>query len=271
MAELSPETIRTVNAMIAADASIRARVTEFITRTWLGLGNYRDPDIDKFVKAVLPMVLGAQRQLASLTDAYLAQVAAQTLGGSAAPLGFSPSEVTGTALRGVEPQDVYRRPATQLYTDLSKGKPFQDSVSSGLRRAVNIAMTDLQLSKTHTARRVFSQDKRVVGHRRVLTGSEDCGLCRVASSQRYHKERLQPIHPGCDCGVAPIYGDFDPGQVIDPDVLEDTHNIVADRFGKSADDGREIDYKKLLVVREHGEIGPVLAIRGQHFDGPSSI
>lgn len=271
MATVSPETIRTVNAMISSDALIRARVTDFITRSWTSLDNYRDADIARFIKAVLPVVQGAQWQLAALTDAYLAQVAAQTLGGSAAPLGLSTAEVTGTALRGVDPSEVYRRPATQLYTDLSKGKPFQEAVTSGLRRALNIAMTDLQLAKTHSARAVLSQDDRVVGHRRVLSGSENCGICHIASTQRYHKENLQPIHPGCDCGVAAIYGTEDPGQVIDEEHLSEVHDAVAERFGDSSADGRRIDYKKLIIVREHGEIGPVLTIKGQHFDGPSSI
>src|SRR3954468_21106878 len=71
MATVSPETIRTVNAMISSDALIRARVSDFITRSWTSLDNYRDADIARFIKAVLPVVQGAQWQLAALTDAYL--------------------------------------------------------------------------------------------------------------------------------------------------------------------------------------------------------
>jgi hypothetical protein len=266
-----PEVLSAINRMMSADAQIRARVEDFITRTWRGLGNYRDAQIDAYVARVLPVVLGAQRQVASLTDAYLAQVSAMTLGGSAAPLGIRPDEVTGKALRGVDPEETYRRPAVELYTSLSKGNTFDQAVKDGLRRAVSIAMTDLQLAKTHTARKVFENDDRVVGHRRTLTGSENCAICRVAATQRYHREDLQPIHPGCDCGVAPIYGASDPGQVIDRQGLEDVHDAVAERFGESAADAREIDYRKLILVEHHGEIGPVLTIKGQHFDGPSDI
>ncbi|MGV9364517.1 hypothetical protein [Amycolatopsis sp. NPDC003731] len=191
-----------------------------------------------------------------------------TVGGSAAPLGLRPAEVTGTALRGVDPREVYRRPGVQVWTSLSEGRTFDEAVKDGLRRAVSVAMTDLQLAKTHTARKVFENDDRVVGHRRTLTGSEDCAICRVAATQRYHREDLQPIHPGCDCGVAPIYGDSDPGQVIDRKGLEDVHDAVAERFGESAADARAIDYRKLILVENHGEIGPVLTVKGQHFDGP---
>lgn len=220
---------------------------------------------------VLPTVLGAQRSIASLTDAYLSQVSALVVGGSAAPLGIPTAEVSGAALRGVDPRDVYRRPAVELYTSLSEGKPFDQAVKDGLRRLVSVSMTDLQLAKTHTARRVFEADDRVSGHRRTLTGSENCGICRVAATQRYHREDLQPIHPGCDCGVAPIYGDFDPGHVIDKQGLADVHDAVAERFGESASDAREIDYRKLILVENHGEIGPVLTVKGQHFDGPPRL
>jgi hypothetical protein len=30
-------------------------------------------------------------------------------------------------------------------------------------------------------------------------------------------------------------------------------------------------YRDLIVTHHHGELGPVLAVRGQHFDGPGSI
>jgi hypothetical protein len=79
-----------------------------------------------------------------------------------------------------------------------------------------------------------------------------------------------PIHPGCDCGEQPIYGTEDPGQIIDEQLLEATHEAIEERFGFSDRGAREIDYR-LIQVRDHGELGPLLTVRGQHFDGPSSI
>ena len=132
-----------------------------------------------------------------------------------------------------------------------------------------MAATDLQLAKTHTTRAVLSGKDNVVGYRRVLTGRESCALCAVAATQRYRKDRLLPIHDGCDCGVAPIYGDRDPGQVIDPDQLEGIKASLAERFGD--DSGEVADYRKAIVVHEHGELGPVIAVRGQHFTGPDDL
>ncbi|HEV7949474.1 MAG TPA: hypothetical protein VGP24_06890, partial [Glaciihabitans sp.] len=210
--------------------------------------------------------------VATLTDAYLATLLSQMTGEVTRPTGLSMADVTGEAIRGVIPSDVYRRAGVEVWTALSNGATLREAADRGLKRALNMAMTDLQLTKTHTARRVLSGDSRVVGHRRVLTGSENCGLCYVASTQRYHKSRLQPIHPGCDCGVAPILGGSDPGQVIDEQQLSDTHAAIEERFGVSSDDARSaVDYRKVLLVRDHGELGPLLTVKGQHFDGPSSI
>jgi hypothetical protein len=269
---LDPAAVRVINAHIAADAAIRARVEQFVTTLWGGLGTYRDSDIARFVRALLPVVLGAQRQIAALTDSYLATLASAVLGGPARPAGISPAAVTGEALRGVAPSEVYARPGVTVWTALSKGASLSDAIEQGKRRALNIAMTDLQLARTHTARKVMSRDDRITGHRRVLTGREDCGLCVVASTQRYHRAELQPIHPGCDCDVAPIYGANDPGQVVDEGLLEQAHTAIQERFGKSDRGGRDpIDYRKVLLVRDHGELGPLLTVKGQAFTGPDDI
>ena len=265
-------TVRLVNAHQSAVAQVRARVESFIRRVWAGLGSYRDADIDRFVDAVVPVVLAGQRQIAQLTDVYLAAMAAKVFGGPPRPVGVPAEAVTGTALRGVDPREVYRRPGVTVWTALSEGKSFDEAREEGLARAVLLALTDLQLARTHTARSILARDDRVVGHRRTLTGAENCGLCVVASTQRYHKADLQPIHPGCDCGVEPIYGTEDPGQVIDPDTLENVHEVIQERFGVSDRGARDpIDYRKVLTVREHGELGPVLTVSRHLFTGPNDF
>lgn len=244
-------------------AGIRTRIEQVIRRSWAGLPSYRDRDMDAWVAATLPLVLAAQRQMATLTDAYLARLAGQAV------RGLDLAKVTGAALRGVPPAAVYRRPAVTVYTALSKGRSVEFAGRMGLTRALSIVATDVQLAKTHTAR--ISQQARGVRYfTRVLSGGKNCALCVIASTQRYHVGDLAPIHPGCNCDVADAVADADPGQVIDPDLLDEAHRAVAEATGRSVDfSGRDVDYRKLVVVHDHGEIGPVLALAGQHFDGPS--
>jgi hypothetical protein len=257
---------RLIGANQAAVKQVRARVEAFLRATWTNLGSWRDADVQRWVGQAVPVVLGAQRQVASLTDAYLAQL----LG--VGPTGVPFAQVTGAAVRGVDPAEVYQRPGKTVWGELSNGAALLDAVARGADRAVSIAMTDLQLTKTHSARYVLDRHDGVVGYRRVLTGSHSCGLCAVASTQRYHKRDLMPIHPACDCAVAPIIGSEDPGQVIDEQRLQATHDAIQERFGISDRGARDpIDYRHALVINHHGEIGPVLGVRGQHFTGPGDI
>jgi hypothetical protein len=264
-----PEVVRTIVTYQDRTAAIRARVETYARTLWGSLGSWRDADIARMVNQIVPVVGGAQMQMVALTDAYLNAIAVAA--GLPMPTGATPARaVTGTATRGVDPREVYRRPGVTVWTALSEGKPLGEAVDAGLARLVNIATTDIQLAKTRTALHRFGSDRSVAGYRRVLKSSENCAICVVASTQRYHREELMPIHPGCDCDVAPIRGGVDPGQVIDSDRLEALHQSVADRFGTSDRGGREIDYR-LIEVREHGELGPVLTWKGQHFDGPDAV
>lgn len=246
---MAASAIRSIEANISASNQIRDRVLAFIVTVWDGLTSWRDADIAAFVARVLPIVLAGQRQMSALTDAYLAQVAQLVLG-SGAPVGIPAAEVTGEALRGVPPEEVYARPGVTVWAALALGRPLDVAVRKGRERALTIAATDLQLARTRTAQLILGRDRRVVGYRRTLSGSEDCPLCELASRNVYRRGDLMPIHPKCDCGVAPVYGNADPAAGL-------------------AGDERPEDVR--VAVHEHGEIGPVLTVAGEHFTGPSDI
>jgi hypothetical protein len=261
-------------------AALRDRVLAFVERSWGGLDSWRTADIDRFAAAVAPVVVGGQRAMASLTDAYLASLATVTLGKPHRPVGV-PKDVLDGIRGDVTPVEVYQRTGPTVWTALSQGVPLTEAVGQGLDRALAMASTDLQLAKTHSSRYVLGNSDGVVGYRRVLESGRSCALCIVASTQRYHSEDLMPIHPRCDCGVEPIYGDRDPGQVIDPDVLDNLQDTITERFGSSdagareipgvGGDGKPLRYRDVIVVHEHGEIGPVLTVRGQDFTGPHDV
>jgi flavin-binding protein dodecin len=261
--------------------AVRAAIAAYIARLWRSLGQWRRPQIPQFTKQLVPVVLGSQRQMASLTSAYLAAQRQIALGGRLIPTPLDPKTVIGAAARnGTPPADVYERPFHLVWRQLDElpREPgsIDQAIQSGLDRAVQLAITDLQLTKVQTSQQVLTRDKHVTGYRRVIEGAHSCGLCIVASTQRYHRTELLPIHPACDCSVAPIYGDTDPGQVIDPKTLSDLHERLAETFGADASSARTIpgaaadpvQYRDVLVQHEHGELGPVLGVRGEKFLGP---
>jgi hypothetical protein len=168
--------------------------------------------------------------------------------------------------------EVYQRPAVSMRMSLAAGDSLTTAVGRGLDRLTSLVSTDLQLAKTRSAQHVAKSSTTVVGWRRELEGDLSCGLCIVASTQRYHREDLMPIHPGCDCQPVPIYGTEDPGTLLDEGALADVHASIEERFGVSDAGARDpVDYRKALIIHEHGEIGPVLAIRGQAFTGPDDL
>lgn len=129
----------------------------------------------------------------------------------------------------------------------------------------------------------MAADKRIVGYRRVLTGFRSCRFCAVASTQRYHKKDLLPLHYACDCVVAAIWGTEDPGWIINRELLNrlqqdsdrqdywNQHGFVDDH-GNPVTSPKKIRWaNRDVTVKEHGELGPTLVSDKHHFTGPDQI
>lgn len=235
------------------------------------LGSWRETDAERYIKLMDRGLRGLKRQASNLAVGYYREIARND-GEEFRAVNITASMLTTDALRnGANADKVYHRPFVDLWTALTQGKTMTEAIEAGAFRARSLATTEIQLARRNAGLVARGANDRIVGYVRTLTGRENCALCYVASTQRYRKNDLLPIHPGCDCGEQPIYGTSDPGQIIDENLLEATHEAIEDRFGFSERSGRgELDYR-LIEVRDHGELGPVLTVRGQHFDGPSSI
>lgn len=237
--------------------AIRQQITAFGQAYWDSLPHYRASAVEDMIQAITPRVTAGQLRIADLTRAYLAQCARE-LGWNVVLPPIDQDEIRGA--RGVDPRVVYRRPAVDVYTALAAGKPLPQAAAEGRLRLTQLIGGDMQLAKVHASRqsmRGYPEEGQF--YRRVLTGRENCALCVVASTQRYYRGDLLPIHPGCDCDVQPLPPGLTVNQVIDEDLLEQVHQITADRLGVSDRGGRTPDYRKLLTVSEHGEYGPTLS------------
>lgn len=244
-------------------------VALFVSRNFEQLGDWSDDAVEAYLRSVLPVVGAGQKQISNLARAFYKAVA-EYHGQPFSSRPMASDAVTTQALRGTAAEEVYSRGFLATRYALSRGKSLDAAVKIGSSRLYNIARTDLQLAKTNTGLFVRGNNSNIVGYSRILSGAENCALCYIASTQRYTRGDLLPIHPGCDCGEMPIYGNSDPGQVIDEANLEATHDAVESRFGRAARDGREIDYRQIMI-KQHGEIGPVLTVRGQRFTGPGDL
>ena len=224
------------------------------------LGSWRDEDVSKFVQLLAPKFTGLKRAVKNSQTSFYDTVA-RSQGQEYTQTEISLDELTTEQLRnGVSFEQIMKRGFVDMRTELSKGTSVKDAVNAGARRVKSLAQTEMQLARTHTNRKIRDNQKNIVGFARTLTGNENCALCYTASTQRYRKGDLLPIHPGCDCGEMPIYGNEDPGQVINQARLDSIDSALEkDIETRLADRATLRD----IVVREHGEMGPVLTIRNQ--------
>lgn len=276
MAELTSDLLTA--AYMAQVAAIRDRVLAYAVAMWGSATSLRDADVERLVARIVPVVQGGQLQVAGLTNAYVGQLA-KLEGVSAVVAPIDRASVVG--YRGVPADEVYRRPAVATYTALRDGKPFGAAREEGLGRLKSLVATDVQQARNRQARHAYSNtgfDYTI----RTLSGSENCALCVIASTQRYHSAGLMPIHPGCDCGERGMRAGRDPGQVIDQRLLDLTYQQVDVKLAsgdpapvlgdKQSSAGKAIsDFTDMIVTREHGELGATLAWRQDHFTGPSGL
>jgi hypothetical protein len=251
-------------------------------RSWRALGQYRDEDVARFKRLVVPVIQAQQSKMAALTAAFHSQVGKER--GDDVPMVLLERQAVAEP-RGVPADVVYQRPAATIYAELAAGGTFSSAVSKSENRLRQIVSTDMQLVKTRQSDRSLSAGGFVY-YRRTLTGTEDCALCVIASTQRYRVGTLMPIHPGCNCGVDKVESDWEPPQVLDPELLDDTHGKISRELGLTDSGARDLgggktvqykdglrqaDFTELIVTREHGEIGPSLVWRSDKFTGPSAL
>lgn len=245
----------------AAVAQLRAQIVAYSRAVW-ATATLTDETVGRLVGVFAPAVRAAQLQVANLTSVYLAAVT------NTEPVPVFDAVLEG---RGTPPDVVYSRPVIQARTLVSKGKTVDEAFAAGGRRLESLATTDLQMAKIRQADESLKA-AGVTKYRRVTKGPGSCALCIIASTQEYRTGKLAPIHPGCSCSVEPLIGGFTVEQEIEAlDLLEATHAKVEEFTGISDRGGRAVDYRKLIITREHGEIGPLLAWKGDHFTSEADL
>lgn len=173
----------------------RSRLTRSRLRTVALVVAVDTDDTDEFVARVVPLVLAAQQATVAQADAYLSTEAGMATRTSTEPWGLDAAALIGVhARRGDFLEDVYAR----------NHRVPEGSFAERMAREVN---TDITLAERSAAFVHTEGDSRIRGYRRVTSGAA-CVLCAVAASQRYSKGDLRPIHHGCSCTTAPIYGDI---------------------------------------------------------------
>lgn len=249
-----------------AHLTIMERSAAALATIWNAAPPLDDTQLARWLAYATPIVAAARVQAAALGAAFVAT----TAGPPSTPVD-APGLATG--LRGgVALDEIYARPTITARARIAEGRSYLDAMDGAFARMDATVRADVQLAGRAGTHEAMRHTPGVVGYRRVTDGKA-CRLCVLASTQRYTLEHLMPIHNRCGCTVVPIIGARDPGQVIDHELLSamkadpalgtDGHRMTIDEI--------RTRYREEVAVHEHGELGPVLGVRGQAFTGLDDI
>lgn len=241
-----------------------------------------------FADATGPAAVAAQMAVSNITSAFLGQRTGKR------PIAPVPSNVlsrngtpdtTSDAVKLWAEQ--YARPFIQARSLVKNdGMSLEDAVDRTAIRIATMIDTDNQMSKlrqAHASLRHYGKTRyKRVNHPEEAKSGHSCGLCILASTRVYYIEDLMPIHNGCNCDVDVLQ----PGDITVVDGKEyvglSTLKIPEELMyvGPRADpnstrsiqayylqqmDKRQFEviteaWAKTVVVSEHSEIGPVMAM-----------
>lgn len=191
---------------------LQEATAEVIGDAWDTFANLDDVAAAQFTAAADVVVQQASRSTSTIAVAYM-QANDRIIGETADLVPIVP-----TIRNGTPAAQVYQRSIVEARRRVAAGAPYDEAMASGRTRAMMTARTDVSLANRAEITRGGIARPWVVGYRRVLTG-QSCGFCGLASTQRYRSADLLPLHPGCDCDVAEIFGTADPGQIINRELL----------------------------------------------------
>lgn len=224
-------------------------------------------DADDWFRWVLPLVDQAVKQTAIQTEAYLRITMQAKIGEAVAARTINPERYSVEALRGTPADDVYARSLKAWRVAEAGGR---NGKAAARFRATQTAATDMQLSTRQASRDWMTNTPGVAGYRRVLGPGKNCGLCVTASTQRYRREELMPIHSNCRCDVDPVPGDKPLPRVLDEDTLAAVKSRLKSEelpYTREAMSRLQFDPDDLPDVKivQHGELGPTLYDKSWNF------
>lgn len=164
-------------------------------------------------------------------------------------------------------EQVFNRPARAYRYQRSVGADEQTAQAAAESRIVRIvdgnAILAQRMAEEQVLQAAVDLDAPVIGWRRIIhpeivTKTGVCGLCVAAATRMYSLEDLKPLHGSCNCTVAAVTEDEDPGLDLNEEDFATLYAAAGEASGKDrstwAADLKKIRYR----TDEHGELGLVL-------------
>lgn len=178
---------------------------------------------------------------------------------------------------------VLNRPARAYRYQKSIGADDATASEVALQRIARVVDTNATLAQRAAEEQVLAAavdlDNPIIGWRRIIhpevqTKTGVCGLCVAAATRMYYVRELKAIHDNCNCTIAAVTEDEDPGLELNEEDFDILYNAAGETSGLTRSTfGREL--KKIRYrTDEHGELGLVLkpepGEQVQHFTSEES-
>jgi len=286
-AQAFPSPVATVQQ--SAEATIRARETAAdwarrqLRRLWLPVNPYDRTALAEFVAQAAVILQTGQTATARAAAAGVSNQVS-SLGIALTAMPSNPVDVRSPAIRIIEGvarlsskavmveygganrrvtdysnEAIMQRPAAVYRYAVSQGATETMARQESLSRLEKLTDDNMMLAQRLAEMEALNQahdlDQTITGYRRVvhpeLSRGGACGMCIVASDRKYYITDLKPIHARCNCTVAAITTDFDPG--------EQANSVDLSRFYEEAGSNYSQYLKKTRYqVDQHGEFAAVL-------------
>lgn len=173
-----------------------------------------------------------------------------------------PSSLASYPRTNADPLEVWQRPVGQYIWQRRQGSTPEDQRTTLNDYLSDLGSTDVMVAERDEAARVYESREGIIGYRRVihpeLSRSGTCGLCVAASARFYRSGDLLPIHNDDHCTTMGVTENFDPGLRLNADDLKKLYAAAGSTAAADLANTR-------ITINEHGELGPVLVKRGDHF------
>lgn len=222
----------------------RNAVGDAVAHQWRSLQTYNEADVPRFVGKVAPIIEAGQARAVALTSAYVARKTGSPIAG------LSLSSLPPIR-NGVLPDVVYRRPFVGVWSALGDDDydgDYEAATNVGLEIAKSSSLMDVALTVMAAYVGFAALGSGIKAWRRVADPG-CCDYCQSIDGSYTGPDEPQPLHNRCGCTADPV-----------------TNEVSSDAKFLSPGATHED-----TQIQDHGELGPVITARGDHFAGPSEI
>lgn len=248
-----------------ATAKVTTRAQQSIAPLWATFaGWYAATQTARLAQQSLDVVQPAREAVGAIATGYMGEVLA-ALG---APRRASAKLQLPPARQGADMVKVYSRPAAEYRDVFSMTGDQEAAVQAAVARFRRLVEDDIMLAQRDGEHETMVQAgieryRRII-HPELSESRTTCGLCIAASQRIYRIQELRPVHGHCNCSSAPLAAGYDPQEANEVD-LKAVYAAAGDSTNKD-------QLKRTrFAVNEHGELGPVLTVKGQKFRGRDDL